>query len=381
MKSLIFCADGTWNGTDVDKDEDGELDTTNVLKLFHLLAGETTLESRRLKDEIEKELHEGTQLVQVAKYLHGVGDSGNPIKRLLGGTFGAGVIARIVRGYTFISRNYEPGDRIFVMGFSRGAYTARALAGMISSVGLLNKAQLDLSDKEQAYALGTSAWRQYRDNARKAQPEKSLREKLASMISDLPGFARIPLRDGDLLPAPVAGVAVWDTVGALGIPNAGAAGKAVDAYRFADDKLSSNVAVGLHAVSLHEQRDTFAPTLWQKRDNITQVWFAGAHADVGGGYPAHESGLSNLALQWMVEELTKLQVLFKPFPTDWSLDFAAEMHRPWAEGVFAKLPCGPRVWDGYHLVAHASLDQRRAQLGDELVQLAAISRRVSVELA
>lgn len=378
MKNIVFCADGTWNGTDVDKDEDGVPDTTNVLKLFHLLAGETALQTRRLKDEDEKALHEGAAPVQVAKYLHGVGDSSNPIKRLLGGTFGAGVIARIVRGYTFISRNYDPGDKVFAVGFSRGAYTARALAGMISSVGLLNKAQLDLSDKEQAYALGTSAWRQYRDNARKAQPDASLRQKLASMISDLPGFARIPLRGDDLLPAPVAGVAVWDTVGALGIPNAGSAGKAVDAYRFADDKLSANVAVGLHAVSLHEQRDTFAPTLWQQRDNITQMWFAGAHADVGGGYPASESGLSNIALQWMVQELDKLQVMFKPFPHDWPLDHAAGMHEPWKEGVFAKLPRGPRAWDGYHLVEHDTLALRRARLGDELAVLVAQANRPGV---
>lgn len=381
MKNIIFCADGTWNGTNVDKDEDGEAETTNVLKLFHLLEGDTTLESRRLKDEGEKEMREGAVQVQVAKYLHGVGDSSNPLERLLGGTFGAGIIARIVRGYTFVSRNYEAGDRIFVVGFSRGAYTARALAGMISSVGLLNKAQLDLSDKELAYTMGASAWRQYRENARKAQGDRSVREKLADMISHLPGFARVPLRAGDLLPAPVAGVGVWDTVGALGIPNLDAAGRAVDAYRFTDDKLSANVAVGLHAVSLHEQRDTFAPTLWQKRDNVQQVWFAGAHSDVGGGYPARECGLSNIALQWMVDELGKLRVLFKPFQADWTTDFATAMHRPWAEGVFAKLPCGPRVWDGYHLVEHDSLAQRRARLGDELALLAANSRRVGVEIA
>lgn len=363
MKNIVFCADGTWNGTDVDKDEDGVPDTTNVLKLFHLLAGDTTLESRRLKDEAEKEMREGAALVQMAKYIHGVGDSSNPIERLLGGTFGAGIIARIVRGYTFISRNYEAGDKVYVIGFSRGAYTARALAGMISSVGLLNKAQLDLSDKELAYTMGASAWRQYRENARKAQGDLSLREKLADMVSHLPGFARVPLRDGDLMPAPVAGVAVWDTVGALGIPNIGSSGKAVDAFRFADDKLSANVAVGLHAVSLHEQRSSFAPTLWQARDKVTQVWFAGAHSDVGGGYPAHESQLANIALHWMVQQLEQHQVLFKPFPADWPMDEGADMHEPWREGVFAKLPSGPRDWTGYQLVEHESVAQRRARLG------------------
>jgi glutathione S-transferase len=95
VKDIIFCADGTWNGQDVDKDDDGVPDATNVLKLFHLLQGETTLESRRLKDESEKVLGDSAQPKLVAKYLHGVGDSDNPIRRVAGGAFGSGLIARI----------------------------------------------------------------------------------------------------------------------------------------------------------------------------------------------------------------------------------------------------------------------------------------------
>ena len=101
------------------------------------------------------------QTQQIAKYLHGVGDSRNPIIKLLGGAFGVGVIARVVRGYTFISRNYVPGANIIIVGFSRGAYTARALAGLIVSQGLL--AASLTQDKELAYRRGAEAWYRYRN--------------------------------------------------------------------------------------------------------------------------------------------------------------------------------------------------------------------------
>ena len=131
-KLIIYCADGTWNGPGQDENDDREPDPTNVYKLFVGLAGQPATETRDA-DEQEKELRQNGRSVQVAKYVHGVGDSRNPIKKLMGGAFGAGTISRIVRGYTFISRNYESGDHIVVAGFSRGAYTARALAGLIGS--------------------------------------------------------------------------------------------------------------------------------------------------------------------------------------------------------------------------------------------------------
>lgn len=361
MKNILFCADGTWNGTSVDEDKDGVPDITNVLKLFHLLEGDTTLDSRRMRDEVEKRLAQGGVTTQLAKYVHGVGDSSNPIMRLLGGVFGSGIIARIVRGYTFISRNYEEGDRIFIIGFSRGAYTARALAGMISSTGLLSPAQVDLSDKGVAYSLGIAAWRMYREKAAEQQRDnKTLAGVFADLISSMPGYARIPLRKEQLRAAPVAAVAVWDTVGSLGLPSFDDEGRAVDAFRFADDQLSKNVANGIHAVSYHERRANFQPTLWQDRDGIKQCRFGGAHADVGGGYPARESGLSNIALKWMMGELASLDVAFKEFPADWTMDELAPLHEPWTTGVFAALPHAERPWPAppHGLVDHPSLITR-----------------------
>lgn len=130
-KQIVFCADGTWNGSGSDDEEPGP--PTNVLKLFHNLAGIDSLDSLALADEQERFLADGAgATLQAAKYLHGVGDSNNLLVKLLGGTLGAGLIARVIRGYTFVSRHYETGDRIHLIGFSRGAYTARALAGLIA---------------------------------------------------------------------------------------------------------------------------------------------------------------------------------------------------------------------------------------------------------
>ncbi|MES2606654.1 MAG: DUF2235 domain-containing protein, partial [Pseudomonadota bacterium] len=182
-KWIVFCADGTWNGPGQDDNGDKLPDPTNVFKLFWGLAGELTAGSVIAADEQEKALVVNGKLLQLAKYIHGVGDSRNPIRRLVGGAFGAGIIARIVRGYTFISRNYEPGDRIVIVGFSRGAYTARALAGMVAGQGLLGKHLT--ADKERAYRAGAQAWYRYR-NQRSKGP--GFLERLAEVMADLPAY-------------------------------------------------------------------------------------------------------------------------------------------------------------------------------------------------
>ncbi len=129
-KTIVFCADGTWDGPGQAGVAGGIAQTTNVFKLFFNLDGRDTPDTALLANEQERVLRDAAGLeLQWAKYIHGVGDSNNALVRLLGGTLGAGLIVRIVRGFTFISRHYEPGDSIVIVGFSRGAYTARALAG------------------------------------------------------------------------------------------------------------------------------------------------------------------------------------------------------------------------------------------------------------
>lgn len=307
-KSIIFCADGTWNSPG---DTAGKV-STNVYTLFSLLQGGTISSTKFLDNtgdilELEKSVVENGETLQIAKYINGVGNSQNKILKLLGGGFGAGLVARIVRGYTFISRNYQPGDSIYIVGFSRGAYTARALAGLIAAQGLLkNKFNRSSGD---AYKLGACAWYHYRKGNNggfslvdftTAIANFDMREYMLADSLDPNDFAQVDS---------IKSVAVWDTVGAMGIPKYDVKEeKLIDTFRFANTKLSDKVQVGLHAIALDEQRLLFTPTLWDAASNVFQMVFVGAHADVGGGY--EENGLSDIALGWFVERLGSVGMHF-----------------------------------------------------------------------
>lgn len=340
-KNIIFCADGTWNGPG---DDDMADKATNVFRLFVNLAGEDDMASTLLADEQERNLTVDGTRVQCAKYLHGVGDSRNFLVRLLGGTIGAGLIARIVRGYTYISRNYQPGDRIFIVGFSRGAYTARALSGMIVTKGLLDATQYNLEDKETAYRLGVSVWYAYREVASQKNP--NLFGRLQEVLSNLPQLFT-PHDEAKLVDTEIGAVAVWDTVGSLGIPEFTLKLERVDTFQFADTKLSGKVHDGLHAVAVDEQRADFTPTLWDPDDRIKQVLFPGAHSDVGGGYvtAANSSGLSDCTLIWMTDELAKLDVLFSQSPKYVAQPLEnGPAHQPWLDAPWHVLPSRPRIF-------------------------------------
>lgn len=343
-EKIVFCADGTWNSPDKDANDDHMPDWTNVYKFFLSLDGALSVDSLNDADEQEKSLAAGAKVRQVAKYIHGVGDSRNPVVKLLGGALGAGVIARIVRGYTFISRNYEPGAQIYIVGFSRGAYTARALAGLIASQGLL--APQLTADKELAYRRGAAAWYRYRQ-AGLAQ-RKSWLGKLRDVVApDLPAFVSSnTLKPGDLVPdVPVAAVGVWDTVGAMGVPIYALDKDRIDAFKFADTQLNAKVSKGFHAIALDERRADFSPTLWDDAPNVEQMLFPGAHADVGGGYPTVErqSELSDGALLWMIDKLQGAGVLFAPTrPFAVKADATGTAHRPWDGIPFKAMPKATR---------------------------------------
>ena len=310
-KTIVFCADGTWNGPDADdlapdghaptNDSGCEPQLTNVCKLFAWLAG--GLQPRGTSWgglEMEKSSVDPAtgQAVQVAKYVHGVGDSTKLPERITGGAFGVGVTARIARGYTFISRNYVPGDRIVIVGFSRGAYTARALAGLIAGEGLLQPALAAANDNTR-FDTAAAAWFRWRYG------NDNLFQKILDFGVQLVEWRNAfidarQLSADSFVPATIAAVAVWDTVGALGIPVYRGAGVA-DLFRFCDTKLNQNVALGLHAVALDEQRKPFVPTLWHDDPRVTQALFPGGHCDVGGGCPEH--GLPDTPLVWFVDRL------------------------------------------------------------------------------
>jgi hypothetical protein len=347
MKHILYCADGTWNGPgpagapdDIDAASsttgEGAARSTNVWKLFVDLAGTVTAETAALPSEQEKVLSGAAGVpLQVAKYMHGVGDSSNLAIKALGGVFGAGVIVRIVRGYTYISRNYQPGDAVHIVGFSRGAYTARALAGMICSVGLLNPAKYDAADKFQAYLLGLGAWLKARGVVfGGGGPVSRWFTGLVHRAELL--ASRLLFSRGDFITGiPIQSVAVWDTVGSMGLPLY-IQDKRRDTFSFVDTKLNPSVVHGFHAMALDERRRDFPVTRWVARKDVEEVWFSGCHSDVGGGYPPGETGLSDLALAWMMARLQAQGVSFaanlpvKPDLTHYAQDF----HTPWDSPPF-----------------------------------------------
>ena len=257
MKRIVICCDGTWSTPD--QDEAGVPNPTNVSKLA-LAIRETD--------------SAGTQ--QRVLYQTGVGTG--LWDRLPGGAFGSGISAKIKEAYRFLISNFDPGDELFLFGFSRGAYTARSVAGFVRNSGILRREYA--AKIEDAFAL-----------YRRRGPESHPRGTESSL------FRRSFSHE-----APIEMIGVWNTVGALGIP--GVRRFLYWWQQFHDVELSTRVAHAYHAVAIDERRRTFAPTLWNRQPDappeqvLEQVWFAGVHSDVGGGYP--EPGLADVAFAWII---------------------------------------------------------------------------------
>ncbi|MCA1707976.1 MAG: DUF2235 domain-containing protein, partial [Actinobacteria bacterium] len=193
--------------------------------------------------------------------------------------------------YQWLTSTYQPGDRISLFGFSRGAFTVRSLAGLIAACGLIDTSGLE--ELAIRHAIKGMYEGKYR---RRGNPGPRWLDGLV--------FRFYP---GDAAEIPVQFIGVWDTVGALGIPDHLAVLNLLDSPRrhaFHDLTLNPHVRYARHAVAMDERRGTFAPTLWDSapapKQDLKQVWFPGSHMDVGGGH--RETGLSNGALEWMIEE-------------------------------------------------------------------------------
>lgn len=367
-KNIVFCADGTWNNAGADAKNE---DATNVLKLYQLLAGDVVGGSEFTRantpEIVEGEkIHKAAngQTLQVAKYINGVGNSSNIIKKLFSGAFGAGVVQRIVRGYTYISRNYQPGDHIYIVGFSRGAYTARALAGMIATQGLLKTSFK--SGSPESYQAATDAWFYYR-NSVKVKDETLFADLMTAVLNKsfwtlVKSIFNPHLSSDDFIAVDrIASVVVWDTVGAMGIPKFNVQNKElVDAFRFADEVLSKKVRLGLHAIALDEKRELFKPTLWNAGGNVLQRVFIGGHADVGGGYA--EKGLSDITLGWMITQLSKHQLLAMS-PVLFTVDYNTKLHPNYkapAHQELKQLANYTRLFKlSSQIEAHNSIDDRK----------------------
>jgi uncharacterized protein (DUF2235 family) len=288
-KNIVFFSDGTGNDSTRD-DAD-----TNVALLY------------------ERSLHDkaADPLRQVTLYDPGVGTE---FGDLVGKATGTGISQNIRDGYDFVTRYYEPGDHIFVFGFSRGAYTVRSLAGMIGLVGVprgkqtLDGRTADLHDDKDEAArrkLVDEAYAIYKiaDAEERKDKASKFREKYGP-----PEHAQEENRA-------VHFIGVWDTVRSLGIP-LGFMDLELTLWphRFHNHDLGEHVRYAYHALSIDDQRQQFHPTLWNeptkaqeaaKKSNqpvkqaFEQVWFPGVHSDVGGGY--RERGLADVTLAWMLK--------------------------------------------------------------------------------
>ena len=267
-KRLIVCCDGTWNWPDQ------EGNPTNVVKM-----------TRAIRPTAE----DGT--VQSVFYDAGVG-TGNQLDRLAGGTLGAGLGDNVKQAYAALAYNYEPGDEVYFFGFSRGAFTVRSLGGLIGLVGILDKRHMDKF---------RDAWDYYRTPPRQRTARQ--REEFLGRFGDAPPRKmRIDF------------IGVWDTVGALGIPFGPLRYFGQQKFQFHNTNLGDNVARAYQALAIDERRRVFTPAIWKREAGIEerlraygiedqileQTWFAGAHSNVGGGYP--DTGLSDIAFVWMARK-------------------------------------------------------------------------------
>ncbi len=271
-KNIVICCDGTWSTPD--HRDRGQISPTNVVHMRNAIASYTS---------------DGRE--QVIYYHRGLGTT--PMQYLLGGAFSVGITEHIKNIYGFLVDNYQEGDKIFFFGFSRGAYTVRSVAGLIHNSGLLYK-QHGARLKE-SYDL----YRR-RDPASKPSGEEAKQ------------FRQNYSREG----VKIKFMGVWDTVGSLGIP----IGTVLPYltrhyYQFHDVKLSKGIEHAYQAIAIDEQRKNFEPTLWEKQEDthgqtLEQVWFAGTHSNVGGGY--QDSGLSNIAFLWLKEKAEACGLAFDP---------------------------------------------------------------------
>lgn len=274
-RRIALFLDGTWNTLN---------DNTNVWRLKSLFA-------------VNSE--------QICYYSAGVGTKRR--EKLSGGMFGYGLDAEVIQAYEWLIEHYEQDDRLFIFGFSRGAYTARSLSGFISKCGLLKPGSpISLNQLYARYRKGATA-HTIRDLKNHEIANLSIEDRwLKEYSRDIPVYFQ----------------GVFDTVGALGIPFGHIPVISRSNYGFLETDLRINNAFAYHALAIDEHREAFAPTLWRKTvkagvpttpprtvAQVEQRWFVGAHADVGGGY---EDGLlAQVPLRWLMAKAQSHGLIFK----------------------------------------------------------------------
>lgn len=282
MKRIIICADGTWNRPEENIEKDFP---TNVLKFARGIAP---------KDK--------SDIKQVVFYDWGIGSYHD---KIVAGAFGEGLEKNVIDGYRFLVHNYEPGDEIYLFGFSRGAYTVRSLCGLLNNCNILKGSESNRI--EEAFQL-------YKNPDEPPMSPYSVKWRNKYSIPES---------------CKVTFIGVWDTVGAMGLPFS-FFGLIKDKHRFYDSKLGSNAVTARHALSLDERRDDFEPTIWKPNKNVDlkQVWFSGVHSDVGGGYKNDPDNtiLSDIPMTWLMREAEKVGLVFEEFLIPKKLNPIAKQH-------------------------------------------------------
>lgn len=321
-KRLILCEDGTWLNSSGSSSLQGSLVTpSNVTRI-----------SRCIKPVSVD------GIPQVVYYHHGVG-AGNSILSRLQGISGAGLNEIIREGYTFIATNYSPGDEIFLFGFSRGAFTARSIAGLIDQIGLLTTEGLEFLPE-----IFRDVQHKHNPDYQPKHPDLPFKDKPSA--NDPEYVAELRRLRMTRTGIGVKVVGVWDTVGSLGIPKIGwltrlgLQSTTMKELAFHDTALSNCVDYAFQALALDERRFSFQPTLWEKLEGqetvLRQVWFPGAHSNCGGGY--EDQQIATISLAWMVAQCQSML----DFDLDYILDQwddserfyekRNEKARPWSFG-------------------------------------------------
>lgn len=325
-KRIILCEDGTWLNSDSGNLQGSLAIPSNVTRMSRCI--------RPLSKE---------GIPQVVYYHYGVGGGGGPLSRIQGFT-GDGIGEIVREGYQFVAKNWTPGDEIFIFGFSRGAYTARSIAGLIDHIGILTVEGLPYL----AEIFRDTQHEHDRDYVPK-NPDIPFKNKpSASDPEYTEGLRRRKLTRVDV---PIKVVGVWDTVGSLGVPKIGwltrlgLQSSQMKELSFYDTSLGNCIEYAFQALALDERRYSFQPTLWEKLEGNTttlrQVWFPGAHSNIGGGY--NDQQIATISLAWMVAQCDPFLDINEDYILD-EWDKVEEFYekndekvRPWSFG---------RLWDG-----------------------------------
>lgn len=318
-KNIILCSDGTGN-------RGGKGNGTNVWRIYNYI-------------DINCHQDNSSPQKQISYYEDGVGTEDFKLFKLIGGAFGWGLSRNIQELYDFLIKNYEEGDRIYLFGFSRGAFTVRSLAGLIERCGIPENKDDPLHPEKRAQNSRelqkkvNTAYRIYK-NTHKRKRFSMLRNRFKMMDSLFNVLPRIYgsrsyndtiesyeseaakfKAENSIKNIDIHFIGVWDTVSAIGMP--------FDFLRwlldwvfninFHSHQIGPSVKYGYHCLSIDDERHTFHPQLWDETNKtnakVEQVWFSGVHSNVGGGYP--KPGMAHEPLYWMMNKAQECGLVFK----------------------------------------------------------------------